>query len=288
MLLSVEVFEELEKLEPTLRSVLITIFKSIEKSIGEAVKKEDFTELKKEVNRLAELVRELAEAQKRTELKLSELAEAQKRTELTIGELAGAQKKTEIRLNELAEAQKKTEERLNELAEAQRKTEIRLNELAEAQKKTEERLNELAIALKRLTDEHQKTRENLGGLAHTVGYLLENEAYKYLPALLKKDLNVEVVGELIRDYVKISPEHYEEVNIIGKGRANGKELVIIGEVKTQLTKADVTKFLNKVNKLSKIFPVEKLLICVTHQVHPLVKNYAEEKGIKVYLSYQFK
>jgi uncharacterized membrane protein len=45
----------------------------------------------------------LAEAQKRTELKVEELAEAQKRTELKVEELAEAQKKTEIQVQKLAE-----------------------------------------------------------------------------------------------------------------------------------------------------------------------------------------
>src|SRR4030067_3689752 len=57
---------------------------------------------KVEFNELKEVVKDLAEAQKRTELRVEELAEAQKRTELRIEEFAEAQRS-------LAEAQKRTE-----------------------------------------------------------------------------------------------------------------------------------------------------------------------------------
>jgi hypothetical protein len=80
------------------------------------------------------IVRQLAEAQRRTETRLEalatrleELAEAQRRTETRLEALAA-------RLEELAEAQRRTETRLEELAEAQRRTETRLEELIQAQK----------------------------------------------------------------------------------------------------------------------------------------------------------
>ena len=237
---------------------------------------------------------ELAEAQKRTEIRVNELAEAQKKTEIRLNELAEAQKKTEIRLNELAEAQKKTEIRLNELAEAQKRTEIRVNELAEAQKKTETRLNELAEAQKRteeelrkLIGEHKKTREELGGLSHTVGYILEDRAYIGLPELIKRDFGIEI-EEIKRDFVEISPNRYEEINLLGKGKKNGTSIWILGECKTQLKKRDIDLFLKKLSRIEHLFPGKKLLIVVTYQASPQVRQYIEKKGLKLYLSYQLK
>jgi predicted nuclease with TOPRIM domain len=64
---------------------------------------------KVEFNELKDVVRDLAEAQKRTEQRVEELAEAQKRTEQQVEELAEAQK-------ELAEAQKRTENAVERLA----------------------------------------------------------------------------------------------------------------------------------------------------------------------------
>ena len=53
----------------------------------------------------------------------------------------------------------------------------KVNELAEALKRTEEEL-------RKLISEHRKTREQLGGLSHTVGYILEDRSYAALPYLL--------------------------------------------------------------------------------------------------------
>ncbi len=79
--------------------------------------------------RLPEIVRDLAEAQRRTEERLEQLAEAQRRTEERLEQLAEAQRRTEERLEQLAEAQRRTEERLEQLAEAQRRTEERVQKL---------------------------------------------------------------------------------------------------------------------------------------------------------------
>jgi hypothetical protein len=125
--------------------------KEVVRDIGEAQKRTDLhvEELAEAQKRTALRVEELAEAQKRTELRVEELAEAQKRTELRVEELAEVQKRTALRVEELAEAQKRTELRVEELAEAQKRTELRVEELAEAQKRTELRVEELAEAQKR-------------------------------------------------------------------------------------------------------------------------------------------
>ncbi|SFM85079.1 hypothetical protein [Thermodesulforhabdus norvegica] len=309
MLFGVEIIEELEKLDPQVRSIFIKILRGIEVAVGEVVKRVDFLELKEEVEKLAQSIRELAEAQKRTEERIDQLAEAQRRTEERINQLAEAQKKAEERLTklektvqELAEAQRRTEERVNQLAEAQKKAEERLTklektvqELAEAQKRTEERVNQLAEAqrrteeaLKKLTEEHRKTREHLGGLSHSVGYILENQAYRALPELLRKDFGLEVRDRLKRDLIEVGKSRWEEINIIGRGLKDGEEIIILGEAKTQLKKKDVDSFVRKVARLEEFRERNKLLICVTHQVlNPEVIKYATNKGVhKIYFSYE--
>ncbi len=261
------------------------------------------------LHRLAEKVEELAEAQKRTEARVEELAEAQKRTEARVEELAEAQKRTEARVEELAEAQKRTEARLEELAEAQKRTEARVEELAEAQKRTEARVEELAEAQKRtearieelaeaqkkteiklaaLTDEHRKTREMVGGLSHTVGYRLEDEAIWALPHLLNRDFGMKIEAPLVRTFLEAARNHYVEVHIWGYGVMDGRRMAILGEAKTQLKKRDVDEFLKTMAKVREISRMEIFPILVTYQASPKVKQAAEEKGIKIYLSYELR
>ncbi len=123
MIFGVELIEELEKLDPHIRSAFLKILKIIEKTIGEVVKREDFLELKKEVELLTKSVKELAEAQKRTEQVVGELAEAQRQTQKEVSRLDKA-------LQELAEAQKRTEEALKKLTEDHKKTREHLGGLS--------------------------------------------------------------------------------------------------------------------------------------------------------------
>jgi DNA repair exonuclease SbcCD ATPase subunit len=143
-----------------------------------------------EIEKIWDAIKELTEAQKRTEQRVSELAEVQKRTEQeiekiwdAIKELTESQKRTEQEIEkiwdaikELAEAQKRTEQRLEELAEAQKRTEQRLNELAEAQKRTEQRLEELAQAQKETEQKIKELTEAQRKTEETLKKLIEDHS----------------------------------------------------------------------------------------------------------------
>ncbi len=184
-------------------------------------------------------------------------------------------------VKELVHAQKRTEERLGELAEAQKRTEARVEELAEAQHKTEEKLE-------RLIDEHRKTREQLGGLSHTVGYRLEDEAIWALPELLNKDFGIKVLEGLRRGYVETTVGKYVEVNIWGEGEKNGKKLAILGEAKSQLKKRDVSAFVKTVSRLEDMLDTEIFPVLITYQTSPEVEKAAKERNVKIYFSYELK
>ena len=235
---STKIIKLLDKVEPTLREVLIALLEEMERQRLENVTKNEFNELKA-------IVKELAEAQKRSEERLTRLENV---------------------VAELAEAQKRTEERLNELAEAQKKTERELE---------------------KLVGEHRKTREMVGNLQHTVGYVLEDRAFVGLPPLLKEDFGIEIVEALRRDYIEVYPGKYIEVNIIGKGKRDGRDVWIIGDCKTQLKKRDVDEFLKILKQIEESISGDKLPIIVTYQTSPLVRNYIKERGLKLYFSYQF-
>jgi DNA repair exonuclease SbcCD ATPase subunit len=252
-----------------IHSKLLTAFPPEQAEVLAQVIHEAYTDLVKtsDFNELKEIVRDLS-------LKMGELAEAQKRTEQRLEELAEAQKRTEQRVEELAEAQRETQKEVGRLDRA-------LQELAEAQRRTEE-------ALQTLASEHAETRRQLGGLTATVGYRLEDEAFKALPLLLERDYGLVVKDRLKRKFVRDNHGIDIEVNIIGEAERNGEILTIIGESKSQLSKRDIDNFIRKKLKrlegvFTNIFPV-----LVTYMVtEPDVEDYAKEKGIALYYSYDF-
>ena len=316
-----EVLEIIQKMPKEFREYFFHFTRVLYKDMVEIARKSDFEALKKNITELSKIVKQLATAQKKTEKRLEELAVAQSKTEARLEELAvktekrleelaTAQNKTEARLEELATAQSKTEKRLEELAVAQKKTEKRLEELAVAQKKTEKRLEELAVAqskiearleelavaqsktedsLNKLINEHVETRRRLESMSDAVGYNLENQAYKALPALLQKDLKIKVEGKLVRRYFPGTRKgRYIQVNIYGWGSQNGKRILILGECKTSLSKKEVDRFLKLTKyivKLENISEEETLKIAVVHDILPPVVSYLESKGIKLYWSY---
>jgi len=260
--------------------------RAIAQTMGEIYESE-FMKLRVAVEDLMRAHKELADAQRRSEERLAGVEERLTRLEKTVAQLAEAQAKSEERLArleetvaQLAEAQRKTEERLNQLAEAQARSEERLTRLEETQMEMIRQIEKLARGLRR-------TREEVGGLAHTIGYRLEDESFKALPALLKRDLKIEVIGRLKRDYVEVAPGKYVEVNIFGSARRNGEEFFILGEAKSQLKKKDVDRFVKKCNMLIPFLGKDQIRVLVTYQTSPQIRRYIDEKGIKLYFSYDF-
>ncbi|MGQ9825344.1 MAG: chordopoxvirus fusion protein, partial [Desulfotomaculales bacterium] len=157
-----------------------------------------------------------------------------------------------------------------------------------AQKRTEEALRLLALSHDKLAGEHEETRRQLGGLAATVGYRLEDEAYRALPGLLKRDYGLTVEGRLKRRFVTDNRGRKIEVNIIGEALLDGERVTIIGESKSQLSKNDVDRFIkNKLKRLEGIYPA-LFPVLVTYMIsEPDAEDYAREKGVALYYSYDF-
>jgi hypothetical protein len=100
----------LQDLPPDLQLVMLKLVEAVEQNLRDelAVRRQDFDDLKA-------AVKELTEAQKRTEQRVEELTEAQKRTEQRVIELAEAQKRTETEIRRLADKQNEMDVKLGRL-----------------------------------------------------------------------------------------------------------------------------------------------------------------------------
>ncbi len=98
---------------------------------------------------------------------------------------------TKVEFNELKQVIQDLVVKVEELTSVQKELVEAQKELACAQKNTE-------IAIQKLTKEQMDMKQHMAGL----GFYLENQAYKYLPELLKKDLNIEMKEKLIRKHIK--------------------------------------------------------------------------------------
>lgn len=248
---STKLIRELDKLQPDLKAVMLEMLSEIERSREESITRKEFLDFAHHTE------------------------ENSKRIWQSIDKLAQAQERTERRVEQLAEAQQRTEQRLEKLTE-------RVDQLARAQQRTEEALTTLA-------EEHRETRRQLGGISGTLGYTLEDRAYLALPKLLEKDYGITLEEELTRDFVQDNKGEKTEVNILGRGRQNGNEILIVGESKSQLSKNNIDDFVRKkLRRLEGTHPHLFAVVVAYRISEPDVKDYAREKGVAIYLSHQFR
>ena len=259
----------LEEFPQESQAGMLRFAEALEQSLREqlAVRREDVDALRSDI-------RDVAAAQQRTEDRLDRL-------EGIVERLAVAQERTEQRLEELSAAQQRTEDRLDRL-------EGIVERLADSQERTERELRSLIGTVEKLADEHQETRRQLGGLTMTVGYQLEDLAYKALPSLLRRDFDLAVQGRLRRGYVQQNRGKPIEVNILGTAQRNGDQVTIVGESKVQISKNDVDRFLRRtVQPLGGVY--ENLFpILVTYMIsEPDVEDHARASNVALYYSYDF-
>ncbi len=184
-----------------------------------------------------------------------------------VSELVEAQKRSEGRIDRLEQA-------IIELTEAQRHTEQKLAELTEAQRQTEQNLSAL---IKRV----DIIEERLEGISDSVGYSLENNAYRALPKLLA-NRGIHVKQRLKRCYI-----NGYQVNIFGTAQRDGKDILIFGECKTRPSKKEIDRFVRITDKLCQTKGCEdRILLVVAHDLHPTVEKYLLDKDIMYFWSYE--
>jgi len=114
---------------------------------------ENFNKVWTAIGELTNKVNQLAEAQRRTEERLSEF---EKRTEESFARVWEVIERLTVRVDNLTVRLDKLTERVDQLAEAQRRTEERLNQLALRVDELTERLNQLAEAQRDMAEKMSK------------------------------------------------------------------------------------------------------------------------------------
>ena len=244
--------ESLGEVLPKNRDTLISLIdQRIEQKLGDKFPtREDFSELKG-------IVKDLAQAQAKTEEKVGRLEDAVER-------LAQAQAKTEEKVGRLEDA-------VERLAQAQQRTELRVEELAQAQQGTERELRTLA--------------RQVGGLSEKLGGSLEDLSYDVLPACLEKYYDIEV-AELGRDFIKIGRKEIE-LNVLGEGIYNktGKPVYIVGEVKSNITLKETKKFINTLKAIKPTLKGEVFTLLFGFRIHLDARSLAKKEGVHLFVSY---
>ncbi len=216
-----------------------------------------------------------------TKKDFNQIIDLMKESSTLIQKVIRVQENTIKVLDKLSERQARTEKRLDSLTE-------KVEELAAAQTRTEKSLEELVAAQARTEKRLDSTNKQLGGLSATVGYTLENEAYKHLPELLQNLWNIKPLEKLYRGYLSTKSGKDIEINILGKALKDSTEILIVGESKTQLSRKEVDRFIEKVVPQLDTGKLSPFPVFVTHmETSRGVSEYARQKGAAVFFSFQF-
>ncbi len=204
-----------------------------------------------------------------------------------VKELALAQGRTEVRVEELGMAQQRTEQRLEALAAAQQRTEQRVEELAAAQQRTEERVEELAVAQRQTEKALQRLARQVGGLSDAIGGDIEDIAYITLHEVLQREFGWQV-GVLERVWQTWDKEP-EEVNIFGQATDPAKPEApfwIVGEAKHNLTLKGAKRFVRQLKRARRALVGDVFAVCFCYRARPEVQEFLADTGVYLVFSYR--
>ena len=141
---------------------------------------------------------------------------------------------------QLAESQQRTEHRVEELAESQRELAESQRELADAQRRTEHSIKDLA--------------KQVGGLAATAGGNLEAYASERIPEVLAERFGF-VMESCGSESIEAEGKAYE-FDAVLRGTIKGRPVVVLCEVKTNISESEVRGFLRIAERVRKALAQE--------------------------------
>jgi predicted nuclease with TOPRIM domain len=141
---------------------------------------------------------------------------------------------------QLAESQQRTEHRVEELAESQRELVESQRGLADAQRRTEHAVKDLA--------------KQVGGLAATAGGNLEAYASERIPEVLAERFGF-VMESCGSESIEAEGKAYE-FDAVLRGTINGRPVVVLCEVKTNISESEVRGFLRIAERVRKALAQE--------------------------------
>ena len=181
----------------------------------------DFAELR-------EVVADLAASEKR-------LAIAQERTETRVEELAVAQKETQSELIKLAASHEKLAASHDRLAASH-------DRLAASHEQTQSDVYELTRISREVLWSLGDLRKQVGGLSNSVGQGLEAYAMERIPRILEQRFGF-VTESSAPENIGDDGEEYA-FDVVYRGTLNDRRVVVLCEVKTNITITEVEDFLS--------------------------------------------
>jgi len=292
-----QIYEEFKGFlgEPAAKSLAHTLGTMFEE-LRNSVTKEDFRILRESidtnVSRLDSALERLAEAQGRTEAKVSELAVAQAHTDASVSRLdsamerlAEAQARTEASVSRLdsavdrlAEAQARTEAKVSELAVAQARTESTVAELVEGQTRLTAAQADVAVALQRLTI---RTDAVVG---RTFELQFRDRLTAYLGRFLRRGrliANDELLDTIEKVVDDRDAEDFLRADAIAEGMVDGTRTYVVVEVSSTGDADDIVRAERRAATLRKA-GLAAIALVACDAISPESLALARMRGVRIW------
>ncbi len=274
--------------EPAAKSLAHTLGTMFEE-LRNSVTKEDFRILRESidasVSRLDSAMERLADAQGRTEAKVSELAVAQAHTDANVSRLdsamerlAEAQAHTDAKVSELAVAQARTETKVSELAIAQALTESTVAELVEGQTKLTAAQADVAVALQRLTI---RTDAVVG---RTFELQFRDRLTAYLGRFLRRGrliANDELLDTIEKVVDDREAEDFLRADAIAEGMVDGNRTYVVVEVSSTGDADDIVRAERRAATLQKA-GLAAIALVACDAISPESLALARMRGVRIW------
>ncbi|MFN8492246.1 MAG: hypothetical protein U0350_31895 [Caldilineaceae bacterium] len=195
-----------------------------------------------------------------------------------VKDLAGAQQRTEMRVEELAHAQQRTEVRMEELAQAQQRTEVRMEELAKDMQQLTRVVANMGQELGGLSRSMSYSLEN-EAYRTLPAFLREQQGITLTERIVRK----EIAGEEI-NFFALGERRGEPICLVGESklqlderRASRREAERIVDQIERKAEAVRQVYLNRA--------IVRLL--VTHYARPSILQFLEEHDILVVQTFEW-
>ena len=223
---------------PEIRGRLLRAFPENQADLLAEVLVESHAELvnRADFHKLTEVVHDLAEAQKRTEMRVEELADAQKQTEIHVDELARSQQEMRVTMQEMQASQREMQGSLQAMQASQQ-------EMQASQQEMQRAITDLA--------------KQVGGLSNAVGANLEDFACDLVPELLEKYWRFVTVSAGPEELTTADGVG-REFDVVVRGTIDGRPVTVLCETNATVSTTEVSKFLRIVEKVRDAYPGEDI------------------------------
>ena len=121
-------------------------------------------------------------------------------------------------------------------------------------------------------------------LSDTVGLGLEDLGSAVLPSYIERTYGISAVT-FSRKFITIDGKGIE-INLYAEGKRDGETIILLGEAKNRIRKAEVSKYIKRITALKDYFDKPLFLFMFGYWIHPSAEELAKDNGIELIVTYK--